>query len=650
MNQHRQLCLLCGALTVVMSAQLCAQQYDYRFPKEQRELFLGFNAQPEARPESVASRLMEESFFPQILNEKQFGMEIESVRTVSGNQIEVTTTGSTFFFDPGTATIACTQRIGLPPGGPSEREIVKMTIAGPRWTDLQLRSKHPGSVFLLAHIAGDQSLEFRITGDGILMTRYLSTRPSSIKVLYAFNFWPGYSGFGAPDSGLGKYDFSYLFLDNYGGFGVYLIDEYFDPARGKAAAYDGSGMYPQYSFVVSPGKVFWTAICPPKEYDWRRGLARPFIHYGAKETDNLRGNVRREQIVRNITAVAEPQAVEPYPNIGVFTGWRDKRLADGSVSDSPYADIIVLHSEAVLYDQWCLSYRPREFVFGSDTAEGWSLLDGVIDNAASTGKRVLFYTSPWEFYPGSRYYDGSGYFRGMKDSVNPMYIKGVPYISSMYDRYGSHYAPAWYSDPPGNPEGANIDNYLAAVDTLVSHRSHARPIDGIYIDGAYVNNIPQSYLLLRRVRDLLERRIGRDAVIYLHTTPRPGHEGYLPQINSYADFSLAGENGISRQADIAYFRYFQGTYNISNSVGILMRDYSWYTYPADIVSVALTVNLRLVAFPGYALNWPGADLVRQLESFWKQIADTDGVKRRFYNFAATENPKYRLSYEKARGR
>jgi len=632
-------------LLLVFSACAHAQVYDSRWLDQYRGYYVWFNSTPNVAPQALADSLMRGDQYTDILNTGQFNMQIVSSSETSTG-VKVMSTGAIYYFENSTRKVYCTARLVDSASVIRERQIVVISGLAATTGRFILGAFTTGSAFVNFISNGQTKLHMRVMNDGILMIKNLTG--ADITPTYSLSFYTGYVGIGEKVSNNGegdlKNDFSYLMLDNYGGFGVYLIEKYWDANTKAKVSYSNAYAYPQYTFRVGSNSIFWTAVCPPRRYDWGTSKLKVYAYYGAREIVNDSSQVNKEQVDAAFQE-GHPDTLQPYPQRSTFREWNMNRVAanNKTYDSQSYMDIVIDGPEAILYNNWNLSYRPRSFSLPGDA---YSFLRSLIENGKVNPAhriKVLLYTSPSQFYTGSPYFNSTipGYYNG-DTSGDGLYSKGIPWITSMYDRYGKHYTPAGYPDPPGNQEGANRDAYLNSVDTLVYELGAQIPadtLDGVYVDGLYTFNIPQSYLLIRKLRKLL----GDNKTIFLHETPRPGNDGYLPQIDSYADFGMFGEGGIKEgKLSSKYLRYFQGTYNISNTIGELSRNYDWDAYPSNVISLVDSVNLRLLTFPYYQSNYPSGVLLNSLHYYWGK--DSTDFQLLFNQFAAKENPTYWKEY------
>lgn len=370
------------------------------------------------------------------------------------------------------------------------------------------------------------NFRFRINGDGILMIQNLTG--GSIFVIYDLNFYPGYVG---RQEDWKERRHSNLFLNNYGGFGVYLMA--YQPVLNQTP--NGK---PQYTYSVPDKQVFWTAICPPKDFDWDMGKKRIIFKWGNRDLDDLVGYLQWKWH-RN-----------PYLTSLEMDYWIDHDLIYINDSSQFSVDIfqlgdIMLWGDSTPWNCWHTRFEPQNDSLGQAR---WDFFeDSTLHNAHIRNREVLFYVSPSQYYRGSHYFSDD----------NPYYYAGDPlYPLVLY--IPMEWTPSW---PPGNPEGENLFAFLTAVDSMVNHYPDpdSNP-DGLYIDGLYFNNIPQSYRLLRNLRYLL----GPSRKIILHSAPLPGSDAYLPQTDAYADFVFRGEGGWWGNSNCywneKYQRYFIGTY------------------------------------------------------------------------------------------
>jgi hypothetical protein len=457
-------------------------------------------------PQALAEQLIEGT----ILEDCQMGMEVEQV-TDTRDTIEVMTTGSKFIVSKRNGSISCYQLIG------DSRELIRVNFAGIKFQDIACRGSGKGYVLL-----GADDFAFRFNGDGLLMVRTTKDLRIEIDILHEFD----YVGNNIPSEN--KMGCSYLFLDGYGGFGVYLIE---DEERELTPH--------KLSFELDVGKVFWVAVFPPREYRQETARDRLIFYKGQPE-------------VEFYPVYPTTKEFDRWSGINVdSTSFRSE--IDGRWGTNPehidYGEIVVLMSDVELWTSWHTEYVPRC---------GWDRFHETVEHAHGSNKKILFYVSPSQFYKCSRYFVfESRHYLG--DSTRPVLIQD---IAQIYEE-GEYW-------PPGNPEGENMQEFLKAVKRMLNHRSSDGDHipDGLYVDGLYFLNIPQSYILLRELRQL----VGEDRTICLHSAPIPGGDAYLPTLEAYADYVLKGEGGRVHYDDQTYMKYFIRTHGISNAAGIFLNE------------------------------------------------------------------------------
>jgi hypothetical protein len=108
--------------------------------------------------------------------------------------------------------------------------------------------------------------------------------------------------------------------------------------------------------------------------------------------------------------------------------------------------------------------------------------------------------------------------------------------------------------------------YSAAPDIFAEMQ---RVLDEYQVDGLYFDGISfdfrESYATIRRAREIL----GDDRILYVHCSNDPLSDGriYCPFIDTYADYILRGEAGVSGLKLDDFLRWTISSYNIGNAVG-----------------------------------------------------------------------------------
>ncbi|MHB9036991.1 MAG: family 16 glycoside hydrolase [Armatimonadota bacterium] len=262
--------------------------------------------------------------------------------------------------------------------------------------------------------------------------------------------------------------------------------------------------------------------------------------------------------------VADPALV--YPSDEQIKTWAREK----------YGNVIFLASDALLWKNWWLGFE------SSNPDE----LRRVIATAHANGMKVMIYTSP-------------GFL-----------VKGTPKEQEARTN----------TPKPGdtyiyNPTGSNADYFLAEL-KKVYETYHP---DGFYFDGIYMKSMANSYYVVRKTREL----IGDDGILMVHLSEGPPREfSYLrcPAIDTYADFMLRGEREYGMYQDEEYLRYHLSTYNISNSIGILLQSELFAVPPADLVDRVLRNNLRLYFCASPAPIEPQAEALRKY--YWPRLNES----------------------------
>jgi len=449
----------------------------------------------------------------------------------------------------------------------------------------------------------DYSIEFRVNGDGLAM---IKPKNSTIaKVKYTFSFYPGYRSTSplikkANGSSYNKEDVSHIFMDEYGGFGVYLLDN-------EKELYDGTSTTtaPSATYSISPGKIFWTSVFPPKQYNFndpkcRNRLTSASWYSYVKDTTYVDGKHRLLEFYWDPT---HPRPDTTYGLVSNSNNTALKNYLNTNFSSLSTGSHFIYQGDVTLWKNWQFDYVPRKAL----NSGNYSLLNTVFDNLhdPSRNLKTMVYTSPQYFLKGSRYgqtdpYQGfiltgptdTGYNHRMLNNINsftyvngtPVTLYGVPNVKvpilSNPDMLQAHYSGSLPVDAfmrgtnmpstndqyyfvPGNREGENMWDYVTAVKKLKD--SSAGKLDGIYMDTYYEFNIPRTYQLMRTLKSMF----GDSFEIFRHASAKEGQDAYLPQIDAYADFVMTGEASNINYYDRNFMRFFVSTYNISNSVAVL---------------------------------------------------------------------------------
>ncbi|RPH36148.1 hypothetical protein EHM92_04985, partial [bacterium] len=353
--------LLMFLVNGAISAHSPAQTYDYRVPPDQSVFFQGYTEPDTTSPQAIARKLLTWSWHPEVFNASQMGMRIVSSSRKSSREFTIQTTAARFVLagatpakgkrsdsrslsegpnsDPsgggeavsGTAreygSVVCSTLIG------SKRRIATFFLP---FSIVSLRHKSAGSVLLeLLDARREPSLTIRVMADGLLMIQNRLKSPLTISC--DLNFYPGYVGVGQADPSTKKTDLSCLFLDNYGGVGIYLLD--------SLASYHTDDSIPRVSVTVKEGSIAWVSISPPRPFDWDLSFQRPYVYYGSDTADNRRNSAHHEQNVSDIDnqeySPERAQILDPYPNWSVFKDWADRKTWASGVSPFDYSSILV---------------------------------------------------------------------------------------------------------------------------------------------------------------------------------------------------------------------------------------------------------------------------------------------------------------------
>ncbi len=189
------------------------------------------------------------------LSKASFGMRIDEAKE-KGNLISVKTTGAIFVLDKEKKTISITQRI------PKKRNTVQLTFNDSiGWESLCIRDKDTGAVWLGTK---DDRFILRINCDSLLM--FSSKEPTRLKAKLQFkpiNFT--------------SYADRYLFLDNYGGVGLYPLTLSTYTWGGNSQVRNETLLDKSHinkegvlSYNLSEGEIFWVSVAPPKPFNWKK--------------------------------------------------------------------------------------------------------------------------------------------------------------------------------------------------------------------------------------------------------------------------------------------------------------------------------------------------------------------------------------------
>lgn len=346
----------------------------------------------------------------------RFGMEVDGAKDL-GETVRIDTTGTVFTFDKKARAISVQQRL------PKPRPAVTLSFGGgSTWEGLTIVDRDTGAAWLATE--GDQLLA-RVNCDSLLM--FASTEPTTLTVQLAFE----------PTSFVSFAD-RYLFLDNYGGVGLYpLTLRTFDigseiemvtpitDRRKCCVAPDG-----RVSYRLAANEVFWVSVAPPKPYNWHKLPSQG----------------------RNFA----------------FHSWFEGRApSDEEIGRwAKFCNVLLLQSpDGSLYHQR-KDWRPPGTGAMTDTLTP-------IDSAEFT--RVVT----------------TAHARGMKVVVNA----GAMYFRAELPKEKTAQGESRFVR---GPAARNFPGLYAAVKRL----REEHPIDGAYFDELYPANTVRAYLAARRMREL----------------------------------------------------------------------------------------------------------------------------------------------------
>ncbi len=588
-------------------------------------------------PWKVADNLIKKD----TLNSYQMGMKVDSA-TVSGNVLTVVTTGARFkIYKSNTSKhIEIYQKLVQPLAGTRPNPLTKVVelqfltssgtpIAGVDYTGYNMTSGR-------LYFKDIDEIELRINGDGLLMIKPIGSYIDKVK--YKFNFYPGYVAtspqikkFYSNESAGGnddynKKDVSRLFMDEYGGFGVYLLDN-------EKEHYDTTvpNVPPSATYKLTSNQVFWTAVFPPKAYNFSDAKAQKRIArsnwYSYISTQTIGGGQRLIENPWN------SNSTDPMNTFWLVSNTKPNVLTD-SLNDRFNNELdngyFIYFGDMALWQYWHYGYVPRRALNSS----AYSLLKKVLDNlhASSLNMKGMVYTSPQFFIKGSRYgpannpfpaaggwnnpdynymtnninsftFDNGKQVRLYSSNLPPLTVAKIPILNNYdmlwYIQTGTlpvdNFMRALVADPnedypPGvfpttSREGENMWDFLSAIKTLKD--SCQGKLDGIYMDTFYEFNVARTYQLMRE----LKKKHGDNFLLFRHASAKEGQDAYLPQIDAYADFVLTGEGRENLYNDRQFLRFFASTYNISNSVAVVSEPKVGVL--SSITNTLLDNNLRI---------------------------------------------------------
>ncbi|MFH1006838.1 MAG: hypothetical protein V1800_04955 [Candidatus Latescibacterota bacterium] len=284
---------------------------------------------------------------------------------------------------------------------------------------------------------------------------------------------------------------------------------------------------------IEPGEELWLSVAPAREFDWQESFKSIYWHRGDGTEFWTEGD----------------QALPWTPE----TAWPDdEAFLRGIAKDY---DVLHLQAECALWQNWNLGYMPRF----PDRAKR------CLETAHHLGLKVVVYASPFYFYAGTE-------FESRDFSV-----------------------PEWSRDwwRCGNYHGDNWERYVEAIRRLLA----GYDVDGIYFDGSFLLNLPNTYKMTRRIRSLL----GPERILYSHCTwSPPAYSKVLscPAVNTYCDFLLRGEESAELYTDESHLRYCISDYRMGNSVSLLCNSGTKQSVTKDWIDRLIAANLRLPYDPG----------------------------------------------------
>lgn len=225
---------------------------------------------------------------------------------------------------------------------------------------------------------------------------------------------------------------------------------------------------------------------------------------------------------------------------------------------SQYGNVLLQQSEMMLWKDWALRFVPRQ---------GPAEFERVNRTCERFGMRNIVYTSPYYFL------SGTGKENRAVNSFDNFAVTG----------FG-----------PDDSRGLNWPIFLAEIRRVM--RDY-KP-DGLYFDGIY-SSVVRTYLLARKARGV----VGDQGLLEYHATISPPGGGvYLPQIDTYFNFILRGENSQKTYRNEKYLRYFVSTHNISNAIGVLCNNNA-FRLNEDFIAGLLDANIRLHWMPSWLSDY-----------------------------------------------
>ncbi len=615
---------------------------------------------------------------------------------------KVMSNGATFYISGSKITAIqtiCTPTVGTP------RKLLEISFKYSNGNTFNI-----GSFSTLYYSVGRVFLEntniaIRINDDGLLMIKPKSS--SIAKVHYNIFFYPSYIANspkiphrGSTASGVtllngnNKDDVSHLFIDEYGGFGVYLLDN-------EKEFYNGTSTFPQVEYSIQASKIFWTAIFPPKKYNYdnvynssgipKKAAVSPLAGHntGWKEYPP-EDTIGRPTLLNWTDDMTNPMSTPFFVSKNSPNALRD--ALDNPIYNNIKNGYLIQHGDMAIWKDWQFEYVPRA-VWSS--TEPLKILDTIKYNANFWGVKFIVYTSPQYFIKNAHYNNNSatspysshvfGEPAYSESARDPYYtatmMSGGSAVSSYLINNGqmidfgdgllrqlpilnNYDMINWYDTTtttiavdlfmkasiihplgftPANREGENMWDYFSAIKSLHGH------VDGIFMDTYYEFNIPRTYQLMREIRTDNDTK---DYVIFRHASAKEGGDAYLPQIDALADFVITGEfNNNNDYYDRKYWRYFVSTLNISNSTAILWDPkISNIGSQTDFFNWLYDYNIRLI-YPITRNDYMGDmnlyNLDTLVSNFWASFPTKSQLETRVNNNLSCYQPLIQTEYNTA---
>jgi hypothetical protein len=287
-----------------------------------------------------------------------FNMRVEScAQRGSDAGVVVTTTGAVLDVRPGSGEIVLSQRIG------EKRIVGKVVLA----EGLLRGLKRTSSDDEVARFETEAGLKIEVHCDSVL--RLTCAKAVALKIEGTF----------APEY-LRETSGAALALDEHGGFGAYFIDDAFV----KPAVKEGGGGF-TLTYDLAAEKAALIAVCPPREYDWKRDREDRIVHY--------------------------------FPAlVGTEVGWSDHPLPSDEELKAwrEFNNVLVLHLET-----W------NGYMVAEPKARDEKRLREALVTARKLGYRTLIYCSPLYFGPA---YQGNG----LRDDAVALFLKHARWMLQTY--------------------------------------------------------------------------------------------------------------------------------------------------------------------------------------------------------------------------